>query len=413
MAALSLAVAFGARLAFAATAPLPETIVVPVPSPDPGQARPASEAPPASLEDEMLDAGAASAPGDEPDATAALPFRGSLLLWENSATTQTFGLGGDYQSRNPLYEMLFGLRPRLYLLDRDRQSLSLRAVVGLVREFTDSDTTTRRGEWTFTDAELWLAYARTLSARPDARTEVVVRLPHLVLPTSKVSWASGKILGLGLGGALTQGVPLGRQNERVLRSLKVGFSAGYVYQFVDTVVPTNEGVERVRLGPDGRSLPSDQLRGTAFSQHQASALLTAETELLPRLTFMTELGMRWALRYALDERVEICGVVLTGCAEVEQRDDATRFGVSTLFTAELGYELRDEVTLSLGYTNLAPQLGADGKRRSLFYSPEARGYLTVTIALDELALTASGRRVPTSRSVSSLPPGVSGAPSAW
>jgi len=358
----------------------------------------------ASVEGGLLDAGAASAPGDEPTATAALPFRGSLLLWENSATTQTFGIGSDYQSRNPVYEMTFGLRPRFYLLDHDRHSLSLRAVVALLREFTDSDTTTRRGEWTFTDTELWLAYARTLSERAGARTEVVVRLPHLVLPTSKASWTSGKVLGLGMGAALRWDVPLGRRNEEVLRSLTLNASAGYVYQLVSTVVPTNDRVDRVRLGPDGRSLPSDQLRGTAFPQHQANALVSAEVEFLPRLTLMTEVGMRWALRYALDERVEICSVVLTGCAEVEQRRDATRFGVSTLFTAELGYELRDEITISLGYTNLAPQLGADGQRRSIFYSPDARGYLTVTLALDELFLTASGRRIPTSRSVSFAPP---------
>src|SRR5690606_41158688 len=140
-------------------------------------------------------------------------------------------------------------------------------------------------------------------------------------------------------------------------SLTLNASAGYVYQLVSTVVPTNDRVDRVRLGPDGRSLPSDQLRGTAFPQHQANALVSAEVEFLPRLTLMTEVGMRWALRYALDERVEICSVVLTGCAEVEQRRDATRFGVSTLLTAELSYELRDEITISLGYTNLAPQLG--------------------------------------------------------
>ena len=77
---------------------------------------------------------------------------------------------------------------------------------------------------------------------------------------------------------------------------------------------------------------------------------------------------------------------------METRDDASRYGIASVFTVELGYEVRDELGLALGYTNLAPQLGADGQRRQPFYSQDARGYVTATLALDELYLTAAGRR---------------------
>jgi hypothetical protein len=321
-----------------------------------------------------------------------LVFRGSTFYWDHSATAQTLGVGGDYQSRNPNYEMAFGLRPRYYFFDTERESLSARGDIALVREFTNSDATTREGEWTFTDTELWLAYVRTLNDTPDQTTSLIVRAPQLVLPTSKVSSANGKILGLGFGLGVEQAVPLRGRGSRFLSSARARANARYRYQFASSVVPTNEGIERVRLGPDGRSLPGDQLSGSAFADHEISGDLSVEPEILPGLTLLAEFGLRYAHRRALHERVDVCGVVSTGCAQVETRDDASRYGIASVFTVELGYEVRDELGLALGYTNLAPQLGADGQRRQPFYSQDARGYVTATLALDELYLTAAGRR---------------------
>ena len=333
-------------------------------------------------------AATAESEGDRPR----LVFRSSSFYWDHSATAQTLGVGSDYQSRNPNYEMAFGLRPRYYFYDSERESLSARGDIALVREFTNSDATTREGEWTFTDAELWLAYVRTLNDTPDQTTDLIVRAPQLVLPTSKVSSSNGKILGLGFGLGIEQAVPLRGKGSRFLASARARANARYRYQFASSVVPTNEGIERVRLGPDGRSLPGDQLSGSAFADHEISGDLAVEPEILPDLTLLTQFGLRYVHRRALDQQVDVCGVVSTGCARVETRGDASRYGIASVFTVELGYEVRDELALALGYTNLAPQLGADGQRRQPFYSQEARGYLTITLALDELYLTAAGRR---------------------
>jgi hypothetical protein len=341
----------------------------------------------------VVDGGVTTATADpEKDDAPRVPFRGSTLFWDNAASIDTLGVGQDYQSGNPVYEMAFGFRPRYYFRDVDAESLSVRGDIALLREFTDSDSTTERGEWTFTDAEVWLAYVRRVNDSPGATTDVILRAPQLILPTSKVSASNGKILGLGVGAGVEQQVPLRGDGASFLPKAALRVNARYVYQFVSSTVPTNDDFDRVRLGPDGRSLPSDQLSGSAFTQHQGAISVQSDLSLVRDLTLSTEFGMRYAYRRALDERVEVCGVVATGCAEVETREDGSRYGVSTLFNVELGYDLTKQLSLAIGYSNLTPQLGADGQRRQPFYSHDARGYLTVTLALDELYLAARGER---------------------
>jgi len=73
---------------------------------------------------------------------------------------------------------------------------------------------------------------------------------------------------------------------------------------------------------------------------------------------------------------------MTGPAVPMNVDDPQTYGVTTWLTAALGYALRDELTISLGYYNLANQIGPDVQRRSPFWSPNARAFLTVTGNLD-------------------------------
>lgn len=335
------------------------------------------------------DQGVQSVPHETRDGEASLPFHDSALIWDHSVTTQTLGLGADYQSRSPTYEMTFRLVPRYYLIDEAKRSLSVRADVRLVREFTNSDTTTARGEWDFADSELSLLGAETVRSTAESRTQLVLRAPILTFPTSKASALGGRILGLGAGIGLDQYVSLRGESASVLSGLLVRPRVNYGYQFVDTVVATNERIERVRLDSDGRTAPSDQLSGAAFTQHQLNLSVRADVEVTQELTFVSEFGMRYGYRYAQREAVALC--LATGCADVPARADATRWGVSTLFAVSLDYELNNTFGLSAGYANLAPQLGADGRRRSVFYSPDARAFLALSVALDSVYRTVRGQ----------------------
>jgi outer membrane lipopolysaccharide assembly protein LptE/RlpB len=91
-----------------------------------------------------------------------VPWRNTFFYLENSASTQTVGVGTSYQSRDPYYELTLGLRPRLYLAASETYELSLRADLGVTTERTNSDTTTEEGEWSATDFELVGAFAYEL-----------------------------------------------------------------------------------------------------------------------------------------------------------------------------------------------------------------------------------------------------------
>lgn len=346
----------------------------------------AAAAQPVGTEDQGAKLLAAGEPSREP----LLPWHGSVFIWDHAVGTQTLGIGEDYQSSNPTYEMTLRLAPRYYFVDDKALSVSLRADARLLREFTNSDTTTERGEWTFLDTELWLAEVLKLRDTPGRHTELVFRAPLLVLPTSKASYKSGRTVGLGLGIGLDQDVPLRGEAATLLPSLKLRPRLTYTYQFANSIVATSDEIDRIRLDPDGRALPSDQLSGSALSQHQLSATLSIDTQVLEELSLVTEFGMRYAHRYALPESVDLCGVVATGCVMVPSSPEPSRWGVQTLFAVSLGYSPLDYLELSLGYGNLAPQLGADGRRRNYFYSPYAQASLDFTVALDLLYQRALG-----------------------
>lgn len=309
-------------------------------------------------------------------------FHDSLFLWENAVTTQTLGIGRDYQSRNPVYEMTFRLAPRFYFFDDPLHSLSARADLRLVREFTNNDTTTQRGEWTFLDAEVWLAYVRALRATPGSQTDFVLRFPSVLFPTSKTSWMSGRSVGLGAGIGVDQAVPL-RGEGAVLSSVLLRPRATYTYQFVSSPVATRSGFDRIRLDPEGRSLPNDQTSGSALPQHLLNLSLRVDTTITDRVRVITEVGMRYARRYALPGSVPIQNVD-TGPVMPQQSPQPARWDVITLFSTGVYYAITHSAEVGIGYENLAGQLGPDGRRRSFFYSPDARVFLALVVPLGEL-----------------------------
>jgi hypothetical protein len=107
----------------------------------------------------------AAAPSEERERPA---YRGSSASWEHNLSAQTLGIGDDPQTSNPTYTMGLALRPRYYFVDQPGNLLSLRADGGVFRELTDSDATTRRGEWTLNDTELVLVYVRRLLGSADS-----------------------------------------------------------------------------------------------------------------------------------------------------------------------------------------------------------------------------------------------------
>jgi hypothetical protein len=314
-------------------------------------------------------------------------IQGSMLALENSVTAQTLGVGSDYQSYNPTYDVQLALRARYrFWWEGDDRSLSLAGRVALIREMTNSDTTTNHGEWDvngadLTDAEVVLNYSHELAESGKYRTLLTLTAPNVSFPTSTVSRSNGKIIGVGTRAALAQTLPV-REDQEFLPSANLQGQVGYLYTFRRAVVATNDGLERIRLDPLGRSIPSDQLNGAALAQHQVVFTLAAGLDITEILKL--DVGLGWVLyyKYQLQEDVEVCNVA-TGCVQVEPVQDTPNAAVSSVFSTELTLDAPKPVAFSLAYQNLATQLGPDGQRRNVLYSPDARFLFSIQLKLDQ------------------------------
>ena len=333
------------------------------------------------------------------------PWRGSTLSWNNSATTETFGVGEDVQSENPTYEMAFGLAPRytFWRAEGDLpRTVSAGARLELIREFTNSDSTTRRGEWMLSNLVVAPQYSHGFYKRDGYETSMFFRAPALSFPTSKASSSNGTILGLGASLGAAQKLPLLGEDSSVLQSLGLTGRMGFEHVFRRTTTPTNPDIERERMGPDGETLPNDQLSGRAFTEREIVLGLGATIGIHERVRFtnLFEWHLAWKYRFEENTRIDLA----TGEITADRVENPDQFGVITLFASEVGVTITKELDIEVGYQNLAPQIGPDAERRSVFYSPNARFSLTLVGNLDAIydrlarnsrpSVTALEHRVP-------------------
>lgn len=317
-------------------------------------------------------------PGEEPSA-----WRGSTFSWNNSATTETLGIGDDVQSENPTYEMSFALSPRYYAWESREElpsSVALAARIEAIREFTNSDTTTEQGEWLLSNLLLTSQFSQGVYERDGYETTVALRAPAVALPTSKASRNNGTIFGLGARLIGLQNFPLLGENSKVLPSFGLTAVMGYDHAFRRTTTPTNPDLERQRTGLDGETLPSDQLTGRAFTDDEVLLGFSTTLVLHERVRWSNLFEWHLAWRYTFDEQAE--AALPTGPAPVEQQENPDNFGVVTLFASEVSVVVVRELSVELGYQNLASQIGPDAQRRNMFYSPDARFSLSVVLNLD-------------------------------
>ena len=309
-------------------------------------------------------------------------WRLSRLLLDQSVTTETFGVGQDYQSRNPTYDWTLQLRPRYYFIDRDTWSYSVQGTFAAAQELTNSDGTTRRRELDAEDGLLLLRYDRTLYREGDTITAIGLALPEVGLPISRASRNNGRVLGLG--GALlpSQQVPLSKGSE-FFPSFGIVGLARYQHFFTRATVPTNEEIAQPRTDLRGRPIVSDQLGSGAFPQHEVRLGFTTELLIHERVGLISDFQWRPTWNYEIDDDAQICNL-LTGCIEADGVADPETYELITVFATEVETRVMDELSVSVGYINTASQIGPDGQRRSMFYSPNARFYLTLTAYLAEI-----------------------------
>jgi hypothetical protein len=159
--------------------------------------------------------------------------------------------------------------------------------------------------------------------------------------------------------------------------------ARYQHYFSQAQVPINSNLERPRTDVGGRAVISDQLSGSAFAKHELRLGAAGELAIHDRVVLAVDLQWRPTWNYQFDNEVEVCNL-LTGCETVDGIDDPESYELVTVFASEVAVQIVDEMSLTVGYINLANQIGPDGERRNMFYSPNARFYLTATAFLSEI-----------------------------
>ncbi len=150
------------------------------------------------------------------------PWAGSMLLYRNAGSALSAAPGSDL-SYNPYYEMSLTAMPTW----RAHRYLSVGAQISVSREFTDSDWTTKRGEYVWSDLTLRFA-SSSFYTIPVVGIALSADLP-LAFPTSRISRARTTNL------ALSPGISLSRRFDVLAGlTLRYGLRGAYWWHRYET-----------------------------------------------------------------------------------------------------------------------------------------------------------------------------------
>jgi hypothetical protein len=349
--------------------------------------------PPAAARDKVRTSGERKA-DKAPDQT---PFRGSTFLFDQSMSTQSLGVGGDYQSRNPIYEHWYSFRPRYTPYNGENDSFDIALRIDVFHELTNSDASVKEREPLLGDPFITPNYGVNLYK--DKEKRLLTRLqvgPRFQLGLSKASQGRGQYGSVGAGFNLIQQFPIADKESPVFKA--GGLSLGFTYNKPITRCTTacNPDFVRIRQDTEGRSFGSDVLSGGAMINHGVIASAGVTTDVTDKLHLgITQIWvMQWVHRLS-----DQPGAVATdgGLVEPTGNDSPTNLRVLPWFLASIDYDVIDELALGIGYYNFTPQLAPDGQRRNPIWSPDARFFFSVTANLDPIYKRASGSKAEAER----------------
>ena len=157
----------------------------------------------------------------------------------------------------------------------------------------------------------------------------------------------------------------------------------------------------MRLNPEGRTVPGDQLVGAAFPEHELHFNARLIADITEKLSFFMEGSYRPTWKYRFGPVVD---QIQSGSARVMDSDSPNTYVPVTSFEADVYYDVIDQLSVAVGYVNVEVQPGLDGQRRTIFYSPGAQFFLSVIGHLDAIYLAATGRKPEASGSGTHLHP---------
>jgi hypothetical protein len=320
------------------------------------------------------------------------PIRDSIFIFDQSMTTQTAGLENAEQSNVPFYGWWLSLRPRWNFSDHFR----VQARFDYYKEFTNSQNTTYRYEDVFGDIWTDAVYSRPLAEEGRWKNTKVSLGARVIWPTSKISMAQGTFLTFGPMVGVRQKFPIRGDDAPWLNSARVGLSATYLYAVTRDTTGATSSLSYPTQDVEGRPLFSGQLTGQTLAQHTLYGIVDTGVQITPKLGLTVDwiLINQWHYTPS-NTTIQIA----SGPANATSLRPDNQFTQLGWFLTELEYELIPEVSLGLGYYNLANTVGPNGQANSLFgggennflWSPDARVFFDVTANLDKIFEDATGK----------------------
>jgi hypothetical protein len=299
------------------------------------------------------------------------PFRGSMLLFDQSLLTSTFSKGGQL-SYQPEYE--WWVSPRLYYSFDKHWKVGAR--FDFFKEmFTNHEETTDKREWRYGDPWLTASYGdKATFLSPTSRWGIGITARP---PMSKESRANGQYFALGPNASLTYGIDLNK-GSKWFSAMSIGASVSYSHSFTKSTTPSSfTDFSRPRTDPAGNAIISDQLRSGTLAGNSLIYALNAEVEVHEKVSFSGSMIVINQFAYQPPD------VTFDG-QPVPRATNDTHFRQLTWFLLNLDYAVIPELTLSLGYYNLNGAISSDGSRRNVLWSPESRLFFSLTANLDAI-----------------------------
>ncbi len=389
----------------------PEVPPQPAAPPAPPAVAPQSVRPPPATAAVATAAAGPDAAADQADKDevlpARVPWRGSSVKWGHTVTTTAIGVGRDNLSdTHEVYAMSWQLLLNYFLIDQDDYRLTVYTAPSFSVELTNSDWTTTEHEPQFNDLPLTFALSGTLY-KPGAeggddsdirsgsllRTSGTARM-SAYFPTSPASSANGTYLTTSPRLSLTQLLPVLGAESPVLKFIVVGASFRWDHVFSRATTPVSQDLDRPRQTASGETFLSDQL---SFSPLALNTLTESVylyfVEAFGGIELEAYAAVSMAHAFSPEFENNECAVVIeTGCVDVEPNEDARTSQNIVGFSAGVTVYPMAEWGIELAYANQATQLGPDGRRRDIFYSPDAVFQANLLISIDALYERFTGPR---------------------
>jgi hypothetical protein len=333
---------------------------------------------------------------------AYLRWRGSGINWNHGVSATALGVGNDYNSGDDQqYVQSLSATFNYFLIEpKDEQGnkrgyqLRVQSSLGFDVELTNSDSTKEKYEKQLRDIPISFVMTKTMW-KGEGDAAVLLNLNATgILPTSLVSRSQGIYFSANPRAALFFNVPLRGKDAPFLQSVFLGVGSAYTHRFSAAETPTNSDLRRLRQTTTGSLLVSDQLTGRSLDSNnlRGSAFAFFSEKLFGGdLWASVGVGATYQFVNNFESPSNGCDVVImTGCTTAQRLDNPLDARVVADFGVSFSYFPNADWGVSVGYDNVAGQLGPDGKWRNPFHSPNAQFSASLVVSVDSLVERLQG-----------------------